>query len=384
MDAEKVALKRCDSYDRATVREAVEQAFGLLGGPESVVKPGEKVFVKSNCVIAASPESGIVTHAEVVRAVVEQLMGAGGLVVIGDSPGGPFTPAWLKRVYEKTGLAAVALETGAGLALDTGTTEVRFPGGKSLKRMTLCASMVEADKLVSVSKFKSHRYLNVTGPIKNLFGAVPGTTKFVYHSRFEDARRFADLVVDVHLAAGADFHVLDAVEGMEGNGARNGTVKRMGVIAAGRDAFALESLMLDLVGLKTQDDRTLAAAVARGVCPAGTAWLDVLGDDPEALRSSGFELPERNFFSERVPALVTGRLARLTEVTPLPKADRCNRCGKCVSVCPREAITLGADVAEVDPSKCIRCFCCDELCEQLAIDTRTPPIGRVINLIKRG
>lgn len=350
----------------------------MLGGPEAVVEPGQRVFVKSNCVIAADPSSGIVTNAEVVRAVVEQVQKVTRDVVIGDSPGGPFTPALLKRTYEKTGLAAVARETGAELGLDTRTVDVPLPDGKSLKRVTMCAAMIEADKLISVAKFKSHRYLNVTGPIKNLFGAVPGTTKFVYHSRFEDERDFADLIVDVHLAAAADFHVLDAVDIMEGNGARNGTIKHMGVIAASASAFALESMMVYLTGLKAGDDRVLSAAVSRGICEEGTDWLDVIGEPLESMMSPGFELPERNFFSERVPALVAGRLARLTAVTPRPNADKCNRCGKCASICPRQAITIGDDVARVDLSKCIRCFCCDELCEQLAIDMRTPMLARLL------
>lgn len=373
-----VSLCACGSYRRESVEKSVAEAFALLGGAGSVAREGDSVFVKVNNVIAAAPDSGVVTHPEVTRAVIEQLKSVGAKVTVGDSPGGPFTAGMLKRVFEKTGTAAVARETGAKLALDTETAEVPFGEGRSLKRISMCRSMVEADCLVSVAKFKTHRYLNVTGPIKNLYGTVPGTTKFVYHSRFEDDIEFADLIVDVHLAARPRFHVLDAVEVTEGEGARHGSPRRMGCIAASRDAFALESLVMDLAGLEASENKVLAAAVKRGLCSGTLDTVDVLGADPESFRLSDFLLPERNFFSERVPSVIVGRLNRLVALTPEPVAESCTLCGKCLEFCPRGAMSLGKDVAVVDAKKCIRCFCCDELCEQQAIEVHRPLLARLL------
>ncbi len=375
---EQVSLVGCGSYERDLVRERVERAFELLGGARSIANSGAAVFVKVNNVIAAAPETGIVTHPEVARAVIEQFKKVTDDITVGDSPGGPFTPGFLRRVYGRTGLEAVARETGAKLGLDTTAIDVRLPGGKALKRVTLSRPMAEADCLVSVSKFKTHRYLNVTGPIKNLYGAVPGTTKFVYHSRFDDEREFADLVVDVHLAAGPSFHVLDAVRVTEGEGSRHGTSRDMGCLVAGRNAFALESLITRLAGLEPSDDRVLSAAVSRGICPEGTGWFEVLGDDPEEFRISGFVMPEANFFSERMPAALTGMLSRLVAPTPEPVKGVCTLCGRCVDFCPRGAMSLGDEAALVDKSKCIRCFCCDELCEQRAIEIRKPALARFL------
>jgi uncharacterized protein (DUF362 family)/Pyruvate/2-oxoacid:ferredoxin oxidoreductase delta subunit len=298
-------------------------------------------------------------------------------VTVGDSPGGPFTPALLKRVYEKTGIARVAAETGADLGLDTDTVEVRLPDGKMLKRLTLCRSMVEADVLVSVSKFKTHRFLNITGPIKNMYGSVPGTTKFVYHSRFEDDREFADVIVDVHLAATPTLNVVDAVEIIDGDGSRHGTIRKMNAIGASASAFALESQLLEMAGLEPGDDKVLAAAIARGICPTGTGWFDTLGEDPAGLAVDGFRLPGKNLFSERVPARIAGRFSRAFAVTPRPLPEACTGCAKCAEICPRQAITIRDGLALVDSSKCIRCFCCDELCEQQAIGIKVPLLMRL-------
>lgn len=372
-----VAFAACDEYGSSLMRERVERLFTLLGGPESVAAPGESVFVKVNNVIAAAPHTGIVTHPEVVRAVIERLQEVTDRIAVGDSPGGPFTRAMLRRVFDRTGITEVARQTGVELALDTSTVEVGLPDGVSVKRIVLCRAMLEADRLVSVSKLKAHRFLNVTGPIKNLYGAVPGTMKFVYHSRFPEASDFADLIVDVHLAAHPAFHVLDAVEVTEGEGARHGTLKKLGFLAASRDAFALESLALEVAGLCAEDSRVLQAAVRRGICGAGTGWFDVLGDATGTVTGRGFALPARNYFSERLPAALAGRLARLVAATPSPLAGSCTGCGKCAEICPRKAITVEDGLAVVDRRKCIRCFCCDELCESQAVGSRRPPLARL-------
>ena len=378
MNNEIVSLVRCDSYEPERVGAAVCEALGLLGGPASIAEQGQSVFVKVNAVMAAGGDSGVVTNPEVVRAVVLELKKVTDRVTIGDSPGGPFNQTLLRRVYEKNGLAQVARETGAELAFDTSVVEVPFPEGKSIKRLTLCRSMLEADRLVSISKFKTHRYLNLTGPIKNMYGAVPGTQKFVYHSRFDNEREFANLVIDVHLATRPAFHVVDAVHAIDGDGSRRGTIKKMNAIAAGRSAFALESLIVDMAGLEPTDSMVLAAAIDRGICPEGTGWVDVLGDDPEAFRLTDFRLPSVNLFSERVPAKVSERLNRFLAASPMPVPGACTRCGVCAEVCPRGAMTIGPEVAVVDLKKCIRCFCCDELCEHQAIEIRKPFLGRLV------
>lgn len=349
----------------------------MLGGPDAIASPGDSVFLKANNVIAAAPDTAVITHPEVMRAAVEEFQRVTDRVIIGDCPGGPFTRAMLKRVYGRTGLARVAEEAGAELAMDTRTVEVSFPEGKVMKRFTLSKSMMEADHLVSISKFKTHRLMNVTGPVKNLFGTVPGMNKFSYHSRFDDERDFADLVVDIHLASGPAFHIVDAVEVMQGEGARSGSRRKMGFVAASGNAFALETLVLELAGLEPGDSRPLQAAIERGACPGAPGWYEVLGDDPRELGIDDFRLPSRNFFSERVPALLIERLGRRFSARPEPLPDACTGCGRCAEICPRDAIIIKKGLADVDSKKCIRCFCCEELCEYGAIRIKVPLINRL-------
>ena len=63
------------------------------------------------------PEDAVTTHPAVVEAIVRYLQEIGCKVIIGDSPGGPFTEWNLKAVYKAAGMMEVAERTAASLTL---------------------------------------------------------------------------------------------------------------------------------------------------------------------------------------------------------------------------------------------------------------------------
>lgn len=378
--SETVALASCRDYDRSVVEEKVGLLLELLGGPGSFASEGQSVFIKVNALTALTPDKGVTTHPEVVRAVVKQFRRVTDRVTIGDSPGGPFATAYVKRVYERAGFAEVARETGARLMLDVKARQVKVPAGVALRSITVCSEMDEADCLVSVSKFKTHMFMNVTGAIKNLFGAVPGMNKVGYHSRFPRDRDFADLIVDVMLAASADLNIVDAVVGMDGNGPRAGDLVDMGLLAAGRSAPAVDRLMMEVVGLDADANKPLAAARRRGLAGGRREDILAIGDAVEDVACEGFRLPTRKDLGERVPDFIMTRLGNLTAPRPFPAASRCRACGMCVEVCPADAIAISGGVAIVNPGRCRKCYCCHELCEHDAVDLHRPPLARLLGM----
>ena len=60
-------------------------------------------------------------------------------------------------------------------------------------------------------------------------------------------------------------------------------------------------------------------------------------------------------------------------------------CGTCVAVCPVEpkAVLFAGDDRTRPPvheyDRCIRCYCCQEMCPEGAIELRVPFLGRVIH-----
>ena len=115
----------------------------------------------------------------------------------------------------------------------------------------------------------------------------------------------------------------------------------------------------------------------RGLCPGEPDWFDVLGYENLDPLIDDFLLPSRNIFSERLASLLTERISRFFSPRPTLLPDVCTGCGKCAEICPRKAIAVRDGLARIDLIKCIRCFCCEELCEYgaIGITRRRFPLG---------
>jgi formate hydrogenlyase subunit 6/NADH:ubiquinone oxidoreductase subunit I len=67
------------------------------------------------------------------------------------------------------------------------------------------------------------------------------------------------------------------------------------------------------------------------------------------------------------------------------RAARCTKCGTCVAICPvvpkavdfRNASRSSPPVHSYD--RCIRCYCCQEICPESAIEIAVPFFGRLIH-----
>ena len=70
-----VSIVKCKTYHPDELMEKIGEALRLIGGIEKFIRPGAKVLVKPNLLMAASPEAAITTHPEFVRQVLRLLKG---------------------------------------------------------------------------------------------------------------------------------------------------------------------------------------------------------------------------------------------------------------------------------------------------------------------
>lgn len=364
-----VALVKCDDYTPARVDKALERALGLVGGMADLIKPGMRVLVKCNMVMRKSPDAAATTHPEVARAVCAAVRALGATPIIGDSPGGPLSATLLKSYYSGTGLAEAAQRSGAELSLDTAQGFRACPEGVELKRMDITNMANSADAVISCSKLKTHGMTLMTGCVKNLFGCVPGTTKVEYHARFNQLNRFSNMLVDIERCVRPVISVLDAVDGMEGEGPSGGTPCHIGALLVSRDAHALDSVGARLIGLEPKDVCTLARAMERGLLDLNK--VEVVGDSVGDIAVRDYVYPHaaRDIKLYSTTPIIGRFINAVTMPHPAYDKSKCVKCGICARSCPAKAIEL-APYPKADLNKCIRCFCCQELCPQHAVEVK--------------
>jgi uncharacterized protein (DUF362 family)/NAD-dependent dihydropyrimidine dehydrogenase PreA subunit len=368
-----VALTKCGDYTDAEVSSSVSEALSLLGGMSAFVKEGDRVLLKPNLLTASTPDAAITTHPAILKAVVRQVQAAGGTPIIADSPGGPFTGFLLERAYSKAGWTQVAKETGAKLNFDTGSHQVSNPSGRIAKRLDVLDVLDDVDVVITLPKMKTHELTQFTGSTKILFGTIAGLSKAAYHMKFKDVNRFSDMLLDVLGYARPSLSIMDGVIGMEGDGpGTHGTPRKAGVILASSDSVALDVVATSVIGWDPLSVPIIRKAKERGLTSGRLQDVNVLGARVEDVRvafkrpssSSGGNILIRFISSSHVSPIVLRFVARY------PAANsNCTGCGVCMQNCPASAITISGR-ARMDLGKCIRCYCCHEMCPNKAVDLK--------------
>ena len=379
MHMSRVAIVACDSYEESAVNTALDQALTAVGGLDWVI-PGMKIAVKANLVAMMKPESAATTHPSLLCALCERLIARGASVVVGDSPGGLYTSAYVNAVYAGTGVKAV-LKTGAALNQDFCHKHAENPQGKVLKELEYTAWLDDADAIINFCKLKTHGMMGMSACVKNMFGAIPGAFKPEYHYKFPSHERFADMLVDLNERFPPRLCLVDAVVGMEGNGPTMGRPRKIGALIAGTSPYACDRVCARVIGLDPDEVETIRSARARGLEDEATVFGDV-----SAFQISDYDLVRLRkdiSFNRELPGLAGKALGKLLQgalcAVPKVSASECVGCEKCKSICPAKAISMKNRVPRIDRTACIRCFCCQEFCPKGAMKVRRPPIARLIN-----
>jgi uncharacterized protein (DUF362 family)/Pyruvate/2-oxoacid:ferredoxin oxidoreductase delta subunit len=375
--AARVAAMRCPAYDLDVVRDAVRRCVDALPDLAEKFQRAGRVLVKPNLLSSThGPDAHTNTHPAVVHAVAELLITEFGCdVSVGDSCG-TLTPGGTAQAIRRSGIEDVCNAVGAHVYnVDTQPRHVvAFERGGVWKQIPLPSNLDDFDLIVSLAKLKTHSLTGVTGPVKNIFGLVPGAAKKEAHMLAPRLDRFAALLCDLYdcVRPGAAF--VDGIVGMEGRGPSGGALKRVELIGASADPVALDAYCADVMGMDPMRIPLLADCAARRLGTAALDRIEVIGEPARAFAPDGFAPPPTfasGLLLRIVPRWVTRGLFRsLTSRYAQIAQSRCIQCGECARNCPSHTIAHDAsgNRYHVLRKGCISCYCCAEACPVAAID----------------
>jgi len=380
----RVYVVKCPDYDH--VEQRLTDLLALMGRMAQFASPGETIVLKPNLLQAAPPEKAVTTHPAVVAAVAQAVKEAGASAVIADSPGSGYryNEKTLDRVYRTCEMDAAAEKTGAALNVDTTYEAVSFPEGRLVKRFEVITPVLQADAVFNLCKLKTHVLTGITCAVKNLFGVIPGLTKPGYHAKLREKDLFSAALLDLAACVSPRLSIIDAVEGMEGEGPGAGEPRQVGLLLAATNPLALDVVASEIIGLPRENNPLLIEAEKRDLHPNHLDEIELIGADIDDLRVLDFALPSTFLSGAGISvwwqkALVSMFRGTLS-VTPRVRREKCIACDVCRDACPVHAITIIEEKhACIDRGKCIRCYCCHEMCPNDAIELHTGPLYRLVS-----
>ncbi|MBD2201401.1 DUF362 domain-containing protein [Calothrix sp. FACHB-1219] len=282
-----VSLIRATSYERESLRESLTTLLEPLGGMAAFVKKGDRVLLKPNLLTGARPGKDCTTRPELVYAVAQMVIEAGGKPFLGDSPA--FGSA--KGVAIANGYEPILEELNLPI--------VEFHGqryetvSENFNHLLLSKEAIAADVVINLPKVKSHAQLTLTLGVKNLFGCVPGKMKAWWHMEAgKDANRFGEMLVETAKAINPNLTILDGIIGHDGNGPSNGEPHPLGILAAATNVFALDRAMVEILNVSPSQVPTVDASQRLGLCPE-LAEIDFPHLEPDLLKVDNWKLPDK-------------------------------------------------------------------------------------------
>ena len=306
-----VAAIRGDDLDSMT-RDAID----ALGGMQTVVDPGDTVFIKPNFVTIHLAQdtncfhNGECTKPEIIIAVTEECLKAGAAeVIIGEGSNLP-TFEWqyaitldgsTNLVEEAERLSSLYDGEVTLACLETDSPGwVEVPSNTSLETIAISSLVANADKVISIPVAKTHTSAQLTLALKNFIGITPmsryalvigSMNRLIFdHS---SPRAIAQVYLDIVKSIEPDLSIIDFSIGIEGDGPlinNGGTTldmkERLGswAIIASTDIMAADATAARIMSHNTNEVVQLAMGFNMGLGEIREQSIEMLGEGLDNLR----------------------------------------------------------------------------------------------------
>lgn len=275
------------SADKIGVEAAVRKAIELAGGLPDLITPGSKVLVKPNLMRPEPSGTGLITDCRVTEAVtrlVLELKPAS--VVIGDGAGAGYDfsgSTSTEEAFRVSGHADVARRLGVELCnLNRDQwEEVTVSNPYVMDKVKIARTVLESDVVISLPVVKTHLRTIITLSLKNTKGVLPGNEKRKTHALGLDKA-----IADLNSVAKPSYVVVDALAGMQGLWEYPQDRIELGLILAGREPCAVDTVGTCLMGFNPSQIMHLQYFAARQRQKADLDHVEIVGESLEAHRKS--------------------------------------------------------------------------------------------------
>jgi len=242
----------------AMARSLTEQVIESLGGMQRFMSRGDSVWITPNIGFRYGPEYAVNTNPDLVATLVRLCFDAGAKQVkVGCNA------AYGARVtYPRSGIKqAVEAVGGEMVEFDPNNFLDCEIKGERLHVWPMYRDLVEADLCINAPIVKHHGLSLVTACMKNYMG-MAGDPRYTWHPDLPTC------LTDITAFMRPPLSVIDATRVLTANGPEGGElddVVRMGIVAAGTDVVALDSVAAELLGLDPSESKTMKKAMERGL-----------------------------------------------------------------------------------------------------------------------
>jgi len=284
------------------VELAVRKAISLAGGLDEIVTRGSTVLVKPNVGSCERSGSGKVTDARVTEAVTKIVLEKRPKsVVIGEGSAVGYDFPDLQdtmKALEESGTKEVAEKLGVRL-VDLNADrhrEVEVPNPLIMNSVKIAETVLDSDVIISVPVMKTHIRTGVTLSLKNMKGSMPGAEKKKTH------RLGLELAIaDLNSVVRPHYSVVDGLVGMEGLWEYPDDCIPMGLVGAGRDPVAVDSIFAQVMGVRPTDIMHLVYSQRKGLGIYDPGAIETVGLPVQEVRRQ-FR-PAFEVLRNRYPAL---------------------------------------------------------------------------------
>ena len=148
------------------------------------------------------------------------------------------------------------------------SVKMRVPEGQVIRRLLVCAEVLEFDFVVSVPVMKRHMHTGVTLAVKNMKGCLWRRSKVELHmlpAVAQSKEKSLDVAIaDMASVLRPHLAIVDGTVGMEGLGPSAGRPKALDAVVVSGDAFAADAVACQLMGVDAQSIPHLRLGAQRG------------------------------------------------------------------------------------------------------------------------